>query len=245
MVEEEAYRPVLSMQRAAEDAVAFSDLGSVRDLVVRAVRRIDSTVVHFTGRGSPGALLFENDKGERDEVSISKLLEEMRASTVEGRPALPQVFYLTSCYGASGAEASASAPRGHRQLSELGAVKGEGPSTATTLQREGCPAVTAYFGPVGDQLSTRAEVAFYSGLVAGKRLTESVSRPVRANDLSPWHFRWIRRLLRSPISVGTVLRPLEHKAAMIPREERELRLYRMKRGWRPGGANSRLHIKLP
>ncbi len=73
LVEEEAYRLVLSMQRAAEDAVAFSDLGSVRDLV-RAVRRIDPTVVHFTGHGRPGALQFENDKGERDEVPIPILL---------------------------------------------------------------------------------------------------------------------------------------------------------------------------
>ncbi|MCP4694616.1 MAG: aminopeptidase P family protein, partial [Desulfobacterales bacterium] len=150
MYEEEAYRLVLSMQRAAEDAVAFSDLGSVRDLI-RAVRGIDPTVVHFTGHGEPGALLFENEMGEKEEIPISDLLDEMRASAVDGQPALPRVFYLASCYGASGAAAAAPAATGYKQLSELGAVKGEGPSTAATLQREGCPAVVAYFGPVGDQ----------------------------------------------------------------------------------------------
>lgn len=84
------------------------------------------------------------------------------------------MFYLASCYGASSKTASGPAPRGHRQLSELGAVKGEGTATAAALQRQGCPAVVAYFGPVGDQLSTHAEVAFYGGLAKGKRLTESV-----------------------------------------------------------------------
>ncbi|MCP4690747.1 MAG: CHAT domain-containing protein, partial [Desulfobacterales bacterium] len=125
---------------------------------------------------------------------ISKLLEAMRASAVEGRPALPPVFYLASCYGASGTEAPARARQGQRQLTELGAVKGEGPSTAAALQREGCPAVVAYFGPVGDQLSTRAEVTFYSGLVAGKRLTESVraARLVMAGALgeNDVHYRY-------------------------------------------------------
>ncbi|MCP4755561.1 MAG: hypothetical protein GY866_32260, partial [Proteobacteria bacterium] len=58
MYEEEAYRLVLSMQQAAEGAVAFSDLGTVRDLV-RAVNRINPTVVHYTGHGKPGFLLFE------------------------------------------------------------------------------------------------------------------------------------------------------------------------------------------
>ncbi|MCP4665745.1 MAG: hypothetical protein GY849_05205, partial [Deltaproteobacteria bacterium] len=40
-------------------------------------------------------------------------------------------------------------------------------------------AIVAYFGPVGDQLSTRAEVVFYGELVAGKRLTESVRKARR------------------------------------------------------------------
>ncbi|MCP4117828.1 MAG: tetratricopeptide repeat protein [Desulfobacteraceae bacterium] len=189
MYEEEAYRLVLSMQQAAGSAVAFTDLGSVRDLV-RGVERIDPTVVHFTGHGSPGTLLFEDKTGDRIEVPISELLKELRTSAVGGQPALPRVFYLASCYGASGKTASAPAPQGFKQLSELGAVKGEGASTAATLQREGCPAVVAYFGPVGDQLSTHAEVAFYGGLVKGKRLTESVrsaritmARPLGEKDL--------------------------------------------------------------
>ncbi|MFH2043583.1 MAG: DUF3856 domain-containing protein [Pseudomonadota bacterium] len=174
MYEEEAYRLVLSMQQVAKDAVAFSDLGTARDLV-RAVRNINPTVVHFTGHGSPGTLLFENEIGENAEIPISYLLTQMRASAVGEQPVLPQVFYLASCYGASGtANFTPAAKCGYRQLSELGAVKGEGPSTATTIQRQGCPAVVAYFGPVGDQLSTRAETIFYSGLAAGKKLTESV-----------------------------------------------------------------------
>jgi tetratricopeptide (TPR) repeat protein len=179
MYEEEAYRLVLSMQQAAEGAVVFSDLGSVKDLI-RAVRRVNPSVVHFTGHGGPGILLFENDSGDQEEVNVSDLLAGMRASAVEGQSVLPQVFYLASCYGASGTSAALPAPTGYKQLSELGAVKGEGPSTATTLQREGCPAVLAYFGPVGDHLSTHAEATFYGGLAAGKRLTESVRTARRA-----------------------------------------------------------------
>ncbi len=189
MYEEEAYRLVLSMQRAAEDAVAFSDLGSVRDLV-RAVRRIDPTVVHFTGHGSPGALLFEDESGEKAEVPISELLAEMRASAVEVQPDLRQVVYLASCYGASGAATAEKASQGYKQLSELGAIKGEGPSTATTLQREGCPAVAAYFGPVGDQLSTRAEVSFIADWSRA-----SDSRNPSEAPASSWARRWEKRII--------------------------------------------------
>ncbi|MBU4009410.1 MAG: CHAT domain-containing protein, partial [Proteobacteria bacterium] len=171
--EEEAYRLVLSMQQATKDAVAFSDLGTVRDLV-RAVRHINPTVVHFAGHGSPGTLLFENENGEIAEILISDFLTEMRSAAVDKQPVLPQVIYLASCYGASGTPTSTPIAQGYRLNSELSAVKGKGPSTATTLQREGCPAIVAYFGPAGDQLSTRAETAFYSGLASGKRLTESV-----------------------------------------------------------------------
>ena len=175
MYDEEAYRLVLSMQGAVKGAVAFSDLGTVRDLV-QAVNRINPTVVHFTGHGKPGSLLFEDEGGGKINIPISTLLTELRAGAGVGRPTLPPVFYLASCHGASGTTASDQASPGYRQLSELGAVKGEGPSTATTLQREGCPAIVGYFGPVGDQLSTRAEVIFYGALVAGKRLTESVRK---------------------------------------------------------------------
>jgi hypothetical protein len=69
MYEEEAYHLVLSMQQAAAGAVAFTDLGSVRDLV-RGVERINPTVVHFTGHGSPGTLLFEDKMGDKIEVPI-------------------------------------------------------------------------------------------------------------------------------------------------------------------------------
>ncbi len=173
MYEEEAYRLILSMQRAVKGAVAFSDLGTVRDLI-QALNRINPTVVHFTGHGKPGALLFEDEDGGKINIHISTLLAELRAGAAVGQPTLPPVFYLASCHGASGTAVSGQASPGYRQLSELGAVKGEGPSTAATLQREGCPAIVGYFGPVGDQLSTRAEVVFYSALAAGKRLTESV-----------------------------------------------------------------------
>ncbi len=90
MYEEEAYRLVLSMQRAAEDAVAFSDLGSVRDLV-RAVRRVDPTVVHFTGHGSPGTLLFEDEFGEKAEIPISGRLRT-HTSRVDAFPLQRAIF---------------------------------------------------------------------------------------------------------------------------------------------------------
>ena len=41
---------------------------------------------------------------------------------------------------------------------------GRGPSTASALHRAGFAHVIGYFGPVGDMLCTRAEVAFYQSL---------------------------------------------------------------------------------
>ena len=167
--EQEAYRLVLAMEQAAEKEVIFSDLGTVRDLI-QALNKVNPTVLHFTGHGQPGELIFENDVCEDVAVKIADLMTQIRAHAPTTKP---QLFYLASCHGAS-QHAKKRGSTGFRQLSELGAVAGEGPSSAVTLQREGCPAVLAYFGPVGDKLSTSAEVDFYAGLKAGKSLCEAI-----------------------------------------------------------------------
>ncbi|HND52051.1 MAG TPA: tetratricopeptide repeat protein, partial [Pirellulaceae bacterium] len=59
------------------------------------------------------------------------------------------------------------------------------PSTAATLHRAGVPQVVAYFGPVGDQQSTRAEEAFYRELARGRTARQAVraARRVSAQPL--------------------------------------------------------------
>ncbi|MGV7224322.1 MAG: SIR2 family protein, partial [Nitrospinales bacterium] len=170
--EEEAYRLVLSMQQAADEAVIFSDLGTLNDLT-STLQRTTPTVVHFTGHGAPGTLLFENDEGDEAPLEIEKMLAAMRAKAYHGQRALPPVFYLASCHGATSTHTSGETKFGFRQLSELGAVLGEGPSSAATLHREGSAAVLAYYGPVGDQLSTSAEIAIYQNLARGRPLTDA------------------------------------------------------------------------
>ena len=171
--EEEAYRLVLAMQQAADDAVIFSDLGTLDDLTT-TLQRTTPTVVHFTGHGAPGTLLFENSEGDETAVEIGTMLAAIRAKAVGGQRLLPPVFYLASCHGATSTGVSTADKPGSRQLSELGAVLGEGPSSAATLHREGCAAVLAYYGPVGDHLSTRAETAVYQNLVRGRPLSDAV-----------------------------------------------------------------------
>ncbi|HEX5714522.1 MAG TPA: TIR domain-containing protein, partial [Thermoanaerobaculia bacterium] len=122
-----------------------TELGTVEDLV-ETVRAEKPTAIHFSGHGAPGALVFEDDEGRGDEVSIHDLLHKLR-TRIDG--SLPPLFYLASCHG-----------------NDAGGTMAE--TSAARLHREGVPQVVGYDGPIVDELSTRAEVAFYRALAEGE-----------------------------------------------------------------------------
>lgn len=140
--EGESYR----ITKALSEQCRFvpTELGTIEDLV-ETVRVEKPTVIHFSGHGAPGALVFEDDEGRAAEVSIHDLLQRLR-TRIDGP--LPPIFYLASCHG-----------------NDAGGAKGE--TSAARLHREGVPQVVGYDGPIVDELSTRAEVAFYRALAEG------------------------------------------------------------------------------
>lgn len=168
--EEESYRLVQALHG---HAVAFADLGTREDLVQAAAAGLTS-VVHFSGHGLPGRLVFEDAYGLPHRVEIADLVADLRAGLPGGRP-FPRVFFLANCHGAS-ATLSGVAPEGSRDGREIAAALGEGPSTAATLHRSGFAHVVAYFGPVGDRLCTRAEEVYYQALAEGCSLLQAARR---------------------------------------------------------------------
>lgn len=157
--EGESYR----ITRALSEQCRFvpTELGSLDDLV-ETVRVEKPTAIHFSGHGAPSALAFEDEEGREDVISIHDLVAALR-KRIDG--ALPPLFYLASCHGndqASGEE-----------------------SSAARLHREGVPQVVGYYGPIVDELSTRAEVAFYRALAEGETTRYAV-RQARQALASPF-----------------------------------------------------------
>ena len=152
--EEESFR----IARAIGDSsfVAFNDLGEVSDLERALAGGGTPPVIHFSGHGSPGRLLFETDTGEPDAVSVTALLSRLRAASA----ALPGLFYLSCCHGQSVPDAEALA--------------GESRSSAAALHRAGFGQVIAHAGPVFDAVATDAEEAFYGSLWQGRRTREAL-----------------------------------------------------------------------
>ena len=137
--------------------VVINEMGEVADLV-EGLRRGDPPPVgvHFSGHGGPGLLEFEDEFGERDPVTVDDLLAEIRRHT-SGR--LPHFFYLACCHGGDAPSSG-----------ETGGLR----SVATALHRDGIAQVVGYFGPVLDELSTRAERSFYAALAEGRRTRDAV-----------------------------------------------------------------------
>jgi len=152
--EDECYRINRALHEYLE--VVFTDLGSSNDMV-NAIVENEPTGVHFSGHGMPGKLLFEDDEGMEDPVSISDLLTDIRTKA-PGK--FPRFFYLASCYGNTPAKPE----------------EGQAGSTisAAQLHREGVVQVIGYYGPILETLSTMAEVAIYRELADGRTTRHGV-----------------------------------------------------------------------
>ncbi len=95
-------------------------------------------------------------------------------------------------------------------------------SSAAHLHRAGVAQVVGYYGPIHDQLSTRAEVAIYGALAAGetarhalRRAREALWRPFRATGEDHRPGRAAVAMAAAPISAeGAVGGAAEEAAAM-------------------------------
>ncbi len=184
--EGECYRLWLAMG-AEERRLHLTDTGTL-EAMFEAMERTKPAVLHFTGHGEPGALLFEDDEACQVTVPVRTLVDGLRLR------AMPRLAFLASCHGASVArgealraargeaapDAKGDAAPAEREVTPealpAGVSIAEDPvwSSAAELQREGIPQVVGWFGPVGDAQSTRAEEVFYGALVQGKTARQAV-----------------------------------------------------------------------
>ena len=176
--EDESYRMLKALAPLGQVAY-FAELGAMNDLV-DLVDRTHATAVHFSGHGLPGKLVFEDELGLSREVSVTELTARLRQRVQKSgvpRP-FPRLFYLAACHGASATPtpSGAAAPVTRTLRAEISAALGEGPSTAATLHREGFACVLGYFGPIGDAVSTSAEVALYTALSGGDTILHAVKQ---------------------------------------------------------------------
>lgn len=134
-----------------------TELGTLDDLI-ETVRTAQPTGIHFSGHGAPGALVFESDEGYEDKVPIDRLVTAMRRSEGGG---LPPFFFLASCHGNTPARPESGEPGSW--------------SSAARLHREGVTEVVGFFGPIADELSTRAEEALYAAISRGETTRTAVA----------------------------------------------------------------------
>ncbi|HWM91285.1 MAG TPA: tetratricopeptide repeat protein [Thermoanaerobaculia bacterium] len=172
--EGESYRVTKALTEQCR--FAPTELGTVEDLV-ETVRVEKPTAIHFSGHGDPAALVFEDDEGRKDVVPIHDFFLKLK-TRIDGP--LPPLFYLASCHG-----------------NDAGGSKAE--TSAACLHREGVTQVVGYDGPIVDELSTRAEVAFYRALAEGgttrhavRQAREALAAPL-GKDLFP--FAWAQLVL--------------------------------------------------
>ena len=152
--EAESYRIVRALHDYSQ--IIFTELGGAEEMV-KAIADNDPVGVHFSGHGAPGKLLFEDNEGMENPVTIRELLRMIRIQT-EGK--LPLFFYLASCHGNTPAN--------------LGDEEAGSSISAAQLHREGVVQVIGYYGPIVDELSTLAEVAVYRELAAGRSARHGV-----------------------------------------------------------------------
>lgn len=152
--EAESFRITRALHDYSE--IVHTELGTVDDLVDGIVRR-RPIGVHFSGHGGPGTLSFENEEGEGAVVAVVDMLRRIKAKAPER---IPRFFYLASCHGNTPLRV---------ETGQAGSL-----SSAAQLHREGNVQVVGYFGPIVDELSTRAEVALYRALADGRPTRDGI-----------------------------------------------------------------------
>jgi tetratricopeptide (TPR) repeat protein len=159
--EREMYRLWQALGARDEGRLAVADLGTLDELAltVRELVAKDKppSVLHFTGHGLPGGLVFEDEAARSHVVAVDDLVRRLRT---EEAP-LPRLVYLSSCYGASIDERPGEA-------GSWAALTAQ-PSTAAALHRSGFAQVVGYFGPVGDDQATCLAATFYAALARGEK----------------------------------------------------------------------------
>jgi hypothetical protein len=140
-----------------------TELGTLDDLV-ETVARERPTGIHFSGHGAPRRLEFEDDEGRGYQVTVDKLLSQLRGGLPDSK--LPPFFYLASCHGNTPGEPEKGTPGSE--------------SLAARLHREGVIQVVGYYGPIVDVLSTRAEEALYAAIAEGHPTSFAVHLARRA-----------------------------------------------------------------
>lgn len=161
--EEEALRLQVALAPLGHQ-VSFAELGRLQDLVELAETG-EPGVLHFSGHGQEGRLVFEDALGLAEEVPVEELVRQLRLVLLnparQGR--FPVLFFLSS----RGAVAAGPTP----EPSDLEA----GPATAGRLHRAGLAQVVGFFGPVDGELASRAEEAFYAELARGASVLEAAA----------------------------------------------------------------------
>ncbi|MEZ5935649.1 MAG: tetratricopeptide repeat protein [Alphaproteobacteria bacterium] len=166
--EGESYR--ISLATAERCAMVPTELGTLDDLI-QTVEREAPQGIHFSGHGLPGALLFEDDEGRKNRVQVQDLIGKLRKKLPDDRR-LPPFFYLASCHG--------------NEPADLNAEKTGADSAAVQLHQAGVSQVVGYFGPIVDELSTRAEEALYEAIASGKTTRDAVCA-ARLRLAEPFH----------------------------------------------------------
>ncbi len=177
--EKEAYRITTALQEHRD--VRVNEMGELDDLLNVVCGDDPPSVVHYSGHGGAGVLLFEDEFGGEHPVPVADLITRCRR---QGVKQWPRLFYLACCHGQDPSGDGASA-----------AVS----STAALLHREGIPQIIAHFGPVYDTQATDAEAAFYAELAKGHR-TRRALRAARRRFTQP--FQPFRDPQRKPGDAG-------------------------------------------
>jgi hypothetical protein len=182
--EEESYR--ITLATADRCAMVPTELGTLDDLI-ETVDGVHPTGIHFSGHGTPGALMFEDDEGREHVVKVGDVIRRVRDRLPDDRR-LPPFFYLASCHGNDPAVLNDEQP---------GA-----PSAAVQLHKAGVTEVVGYFGPIVDKLSTLAEETVYEAIAEG-RATRDAVRLARMRLAQPFHERDARLRPATPQPKGT------------------------------------------
>lgn len=175
-LEDAAFRMAVALDRI-RPRTRFTELGTLDDLAA-AVREVRPTLLHFSGHGEPGHLVFEDQAGGPHRVPVNLLLGRLR----QAMETLPRAVWLSCCYGAGKPEEASPSPAAATPPALTGAAREwgmsapESASLCADLHRAGIPQVLGYFGPVPDALAVEVDRRLFEGLAETGRTLEAVRR---------------------------------------------------------------------